>query len=255
MRHPQLNSRGELTHLITTEGLSRALLTRILDATQQLLAQDKPIPSEHPDEVLIRSYQESGAPYLNMQKFAPLKVQSNAPMNTQGHGCAAHLINAGDGCHAEPLRALLDMYTIRQVKKEFSNLTVALVGDILHARVARSNIHALTTLAVAEVRAVGPLTLLPEGLAQLGVRACTTMAEGLKSADVIFTYDPSPACVRSARIPSTREYAKCFGLTQETLAYAKPDCLVITSDMSEAQTLVGHAIQSVVVQMITAASA
>jgi len=203
MRHPQLNSRGELTHLITTEGLSRTLLMRILDAAEQLIAMDQPIPSAIPDEILMRSYQASGAPYLD--------VQRHATMHAQGRSAPRHLINEGDGCHAEPLRALLDMYTIRQIKKDFSNLTVALVGDLLHARVARSNIHALTTLAVAEVRAVGPLTLLPEGLAQLGVRACTRMDEGLNNADVIFTYDPSPACISSARIPSLREYEKCFG--------------------------------------------
>ena len=246
MRHPQLNSRGELTHLITTEGLSRALLTRILDATEQLIAQDQLIPPAIPVDILISSYQESGAPYMAARMADQIAGE--------GFGPAMHIMNAGDGCHAEPLRALLDMYTIRQIKKDFSNLTVALVGDILHARAARSNIHALTTLAVAEVRAAGPLTLLPEGLAQLGVRACTSMTEGVNDADVIFMYEPSPACIRSARIPSMREYEKCFGLTEKMLASAKPDCLVITSEMTPEREAIGRAVQLAVVQMIAAAS-
>jgi aspartate carbamoyltransferase catalytic subunit len=87
-----------------------------------------------------------------------------------------HVINAGDGRHAHPTQGLLDMYTIRHYKRDFANLTVAIVGDILHSRVARSDIHALTTLGVPEVRAVGPLTLLPEGLEQMGVRVFTDIA-------------------------------------------------------------------------------
>lgn len=247
MRHPQFNPRGELKHLITTEGLSRAMLTRILDTAELLSASAQPPSTALVKDIVIRSYQDSGAPYL--------EVQQAAQLHAQGLGSVAHVINAGDGCHAEPLRALVDMYTIRQVKKDFSNLTVVLVGDLLHSRVARSNIHALTTLAVAEVRAVGPLTLLPEGLAQLGVRAYTSLAEGLMGADVILSYDPSPACIENAYIPSLREYKKCFGLTTEMLACAQSDCLVIAEEMTDAGEAIARAVQAAVVQMITAASA
>ena len=246
MRHPQFNPRGELKHLITTEGLSRALLTRILDTAECLIESAQPLSTVLPKDIVIRSFQDSGAPYLD--------VQQAAQWHAKGLGSVLHLINAGDGSHAEPLRALVDMYTIRQVKKDFSNLTVVLVGDLLHSRVARSNIHALTTLAVAQVRAVGPLTLLPEGLAQLGVSAYTSMAEGLKDADVILSYDPSPSCIERAYIPSLREYKKCFGLTEEILACAQSDCLVIAEEMTDAREAVARAVQAAVVLMITAAS-
>ncbi|MDN3986201.1 hypothetical protein [Zwartia vadi] len=246
MRHPQLNPRGELKHLITTEGLSRALLTRILDTAELLSASTQPLSTALPKAIELRSYQDSGAPYL--------EVQQAGLLHAKGLDALVHLINAGDGCHAEPLRALVDMYIIRQVKKDFSHLTVVLVGDLVRSRVARSNIHALTTLAVAEVRAVGPLTLLPEGLAQLGVRAYTSLAEGLMGADVILSYDPSPACIESACIPSLREYKKCFGLNEEILACAQSDCLVMTEEMTDAREAIARAVQAAVVQMITAAS-
>jgi aspartate carbamoyltransferase catalytic subunit len=137
------------------------------------------------------------------------------------------VINAGDGRHAHPTQGLLDMYTIRHFKKDFSNLTVAVVGDILHSRVARSNIHALTTLGVAEVRAVGPLTLLPSGLDQMGVRVFTDMNEGIKGADVIIMLRLQNERMGGALIPSSHEYFKHYGLTQEKLALAKPDCIVM----------------------------
>ena len=108
------------------------------------------------DAFVVR-HATSGAPYLIAR-------------HTSRHAPHIHVINAGDGQHAHPTQGLLDAYTIRHYKKDFSNLTVAIVGDILHSRVARSDIHALTTLGVPEVRAVGPLTLLPAGLEQMGVR-------------------------------------------------------------------------------------
>ena len=114
----------------------------------------------------------SGAPYLIAR-------------HTSVHAPHIHVINAGDGRHAHPTQGLLDAYTIRHYKKDFSNLIVAVVGDILHSRVARSDIHALTTLGVPEVRAVGPLTLLPAGLEQMGVRVCTKFEDGIRGADVI----------------------------------------------------------------------
>src|SRR6266850_4128383 len=90
------------------------------------------------------------------------------------------VINAGDGRHAHPTQGLLDMYTIRHYKKDFSSLTVAIVGDIVHSRVARSDIHALTTLGVPEIRAVGPKTLVPSDIREMGVRVCHDMTEGIR---------------------------------------------------------------------------
>ena len=105
----------------------------------------------HADMFVVR-HSESGAPYLIAQHCAP----------------HVHVVNAGDGRHAHPTQGLLDMYTIRHYKKDFTQLTVAIVGDIVHSRVARSDIHALTTLGVPEIRAVGPKTLVPGDLARDG---------------------------------------------------------------------------------------
>ncbi|MDO8695310.1 MAG: aspartate carbamoyltransferase catalytic subunit [Sheuella sp.] len=162
-------------------------------------------------DLFVVRHEASGAPYLIAQHVAP----------------HVHVINAGDGRHAHPTQALLDMYTIRHFKKDFSNLTVAVVGDILHSRVARSNIHALTTLGVAEVRAIAPLTLLPSGLEQMGVRVFTDMNEGLKDVDVIIMLRLQNERMRGALLPSSHEYFKHYGLTEEKLALAKPDCIVM----------------------------
>jgi aspartate carbamoyltransferase catalytic subunit len=119
------------------------------------------------------------------------------------------------------------MYTIRHYKKDFSNLTVAIVGDILHSRVARSDIHGLTTLGVPEVRAIGPRTLLPAGLEQMGVRVFTDMNEGLKGVDVIIMLRLQNERMSGALLPSAQEYFKSYGLTPERLALAKPDAIVM----------------------------
>jgi aspartate carbamoyltransferase catalytic subunit len=137
------------------------------------------------------------------------------------------VVNAGDGRHAHPTQGLLDMYTIRHYKKDFTNLRVAIVGDILHSRVARSDIHALTTLGVPEVRAVGPHTLLPGGLEQMGVRVFTNMEEGLKDVDVIIMLRLQNERMSGALLPSAGEYFKSYGLTPERLALAKPDAIVM----------------------------
>jgi len=154
--------------------------------------------------------------------------QSGAPNLIARHvkpGVA--VINAGDGRHAHPTQGLLDMYTIRHYKKDFTQLTVAIVGDILHSRVARSAIHALTTLGVPEVRAVGPLTLLPGGLEQLGVRVFTRLEEGIRGADVIIMLRLQNERMKGALLPSAQEYFRNYGLTPEKLHLAKADAIVM----------------------------
>jgi len=165
-------------------------------------------------DMFVVRHATSGAPYL-IAKHA----SASAPH--------VHVINAGDGRHAHPTQGLLDMYTIRHYKKDFSNLTVAIVGDILHSRVARSDIHALTTLGVPEVRAVGPLTLLPAGLEQMGVRVCTRLDDGIRGADVIIMLRLQNERMRGALLPSAQEYFAHYGLTPERLAHAKPDAIVM----------------------------
>jgi len=138
-----------------------------------------------------------------------------------------HVINAGDGRHAHPTQALLDMYTIRRYKKEFHNLRVAIVGDILHSRVARSQIHALTTLGVPEVRVIAPKTLLPTMVENLGVRVYNDMALGLKDVDVVMMLRLQNERMQGAALPSAQEYFKFYGLTEEKLAHAKSDAIVM----------------------------
>jgi aspartate carbamoyltransferase catalytic subunit len=137
------------------------------------------------------------------------------------------VVNAGDGRHAHPTQGLLDMYAIRHYKGDFSQLTVAIVGDIVHSRVARSDIHALTTLGVAEVRVVGPRTLVPGDLRAMGVRVCHDMAEGIRDVDVIIMLRLQNERMSGAMLPSAAEFAKTFGLTPEKLALARPDAIVM----------------------------
>jgi aspartate carbamoyltransferase catalytic subunit len=119
------------------------------------------------------------------------------------------------------------MFTIRHYKKEFHNLRVAIVGDVLHSRVARSQIHALTTLGVPEVRVIAPQTLLPAMVENLGVRVHHDMAQGLKDVDVVLMLRLQHERMAGALLPSAQEYFKYYGLTQEKLALAKPDAIVM----------------------------
>ncbi|HEY0491713.1 MAG TPA: aspartate carbamoyltransferase catalytic subunit [Telluria sp.] len=166
-------------------------------------------------DMFVVRHAQSGAPHL---------IAKHLNDTRQGH---VHVVNAGDGRHAHPTQGLLDMYTIRHYKKDFTNLRVAIVGDILHSRVARSDIHALTTLGVPEVRAIGPHTLLPGGLDQMGVRVFTSMEEGLKDVDVIIMLRLQNERMAGALLPSAQEYFKSYGLTPERLALAKPDAIVM----------------------------
>jgi aspartate carbamoyltransferase catalytic subunit len=165
--------------------------------------------------MFVVRHAQSGAPYLIAKHLNDTKQNY------------VHVVNAGDGRHAHPTQGLLDMYTIRHYKKDFTNLRVAIVGDILHSRVARSDIHALTTLGVPEVRAIGPHTLLPGGLEQMGVRVFTDMNEGLKDVDVIIMLRLQNERMSGALLPSAGEYFKSYGLTPERLALAKPDAIVM----------------------------
>ena len=271
MHNPQLNKHGELTHLLSTEGLSREIISHILDTAQSFVPlaerEVKKVPllrgksvfnlffenstrtrttfeiaakrlsadvfnlninasSTSKGETLLDTisnlaamqadifvvrHEASGAPYLIAQHVAP-HIQ---------------VMNEGDGRHAKQTQGLLDMYTIRHFKKDFSNLVVAIVGDVLHSRVARSDIHALTTLGAAEIRVIAPLTLLPGGLDQMGVRVFTDMRQGLKDVDVIINLRLQNERMKGALLPSSQEYFKHYGLTEEKLALAKDDAIVM----------------------------
>ena len=141
----------------------------------------------HADMFVVR-HSSSGAAHLIASHVAP----------------QIHVINAGDGRHSHPTQALLDMYTIRHYKKEFHNLRVAIIGDILHSRVARSQIHALTTLGVPEVRVIAPKTLLPTHVEKLGVQVDHDMNEGLKDVDAVMTLRLQNERMQGALLPSRR---------------------------------------------------
>src|ERR1700704_2569984 len=137
------------------------------------------------------------------------------------------VINAGDGRHAHPTQGLLDMYTIRHYKKDFTGLTVAIVGDVLHSRVARSLIHGLTTLGAPEVRVIAPQTLLPAGVEAMGVGVFHDIRAGLKDCDVIVMLRLQHERMGGALLPSAQEFFKHYGLTGAKLSLAKPDAIVM----------------------------
>jgi len=166
-------------------------------------------------DMFVVRHAQSGAPYL----IAEHLIRTGA-----NH---IHVVNAGDGRHAHPTQGLLDMYTIRHYKKDFTNLTVAIVGDILHSRVARSDIHALTTLGCPEVRVIGPRTLLPSHVENMGVKVYHDMVEGLKGVDVVIMLRLQNERMNGALLPSAQEFFKSYGLTPEKLAHAKPDAIVM----------------------------
>jgi len=159
-------------------------------------------------DILIVRHSSAGASALLAQKV----------------GCA--VVNAGDGAHEHPTQALLDALTIRRAKGRIAGLTVTICGDILHSRVARSNIILLNALG-ARVRAVAPPTLLPTGIAQMGVEVFHSMEDGLKDADVVMMLRLQRERMAGSFVPSVREYFRYFGLDAEKLKAAKKEALVM----------------------------
>lgn len=274
-RNPQLTADGKLQHLLTLEGLSREMLTHILNTAESFLSLNnhdvKKVPllrgksvfniffenstrtrttfeiaakrlsadvvnlnieasSTSKGETLLDTMDNLAAMHADM--FVVRHSQSGAPyllaehLNRLGKN-DIHIVNAGDGQHAHPTQGLLDMYTIRHFKKDFTQLRVAIVGDILHSRVARSDIHALTTLGVPEVRVIGPQTLLPSGLREMGAHVYHDMREGLRDVDVIIMLRLQKERMHGALLPSEAEYFKYYGLTAEKLAWAASDAIVM----------------------------
>ncbi len=162
-------------------------------------------------DMFVVRHASSGAPHLIARHVAP----------------HISVVNAGDGRCAHPTQGLLDMFTIRHYKGGFHNLRVAIVGDVLHSRVARSQIHALTTLGCPEVRVVAPRTLLPRDVDSMGVHVHYTMATGIKDCDVIIMLRLQNERMQGALLPSAGEYYKYWGLTEDKLKLARPDAIVM----------------------------
>ena len=166
------------------------------------------------------------------------------------------IINGGDGRHAHPTQGMLDMLTIRRHKGDFEKLSVAIVGDILHSRVARSNMLALKTLGCPDIRVIAPKTLLPIGLEQsYGVRVFTDANEGLKDVDVVIMLRLQKERMQGGLLPSEGEFYRLFGLTEQRLKLAKPDALVMhpgpINRGVEIESAVADGPQSVILNQVT----
>jgi aspartate carbamoyltransferase catalytic subunit len=271
MRNPQLNSKGELQHLLSVEGLPRETLTHILDTATSFVGvtarEVKKVPllrgksvfnlffepstrtrttfeiaakrlsadvinlniavsSHTKGETLLDTVDNLSAMHADM--FVVRHAESGAPHLIASHVAShLHVVNAGDGRHAHPTQGLLDLYTIRHYKKDFTRLSVAIVGDVLHSRVARSLIHALTVMGTPDVRVIGPMTLIPAGAEKLGVKVFYDLEQGLRDVDVVVMLRLQSERMRGALLPSAQEFFKYYGLTPEKLALAKPDAIVM----------------------------
>ena len=295
----QLSSDGRLRHFLTIEGLSRALLTEILDTAESFAGVKdqtvKKVPllrgktivnlffeastrtrttfelaakrlsadvlnvnitdtSTIKGESLLDTLRNLEAMYTDM--FVVRHADSGAAQFIARH-VAPHIsvINAGDGRHAHPTQAMLDIFTIRRYKPEFGDLKVAIVGDIMHSRVARSQIHALNTMGTGEVRVVGPKTLIPADVQGLGVRVFHDMSDGLRDADVVITLRLQKERMRGALLPSEHEYFQLYGLTEARLQVAKPDVIVMhpgpINRGVEIASEVADGARSVILQQVT----
>ena len=138
-----------------------------------------------------------------------------------------HIINAGAGSHSHPTQGLLDAFTIRHFKKDFAGLKIVIIGDILHSRVARSQIHVLKALGVHEIRVVGPETLVPESLSEMGVSVYNDVDSAIKGADVVTTLRLQNERMEVSLVPSVQQFHKDYGLTKERLALAHPEAIVL----------------------------
>jgi aspartate carbamoyltransferase catalytic subunit len=295
----QLNEQGKLHHFLTTQSLSKDILTEIMDVAESFSSVAnqavKKVPVLRGKTIVNLFFENStrtrttfelaakrlSADVLNINIATSAASKGESVLDTirtleamqvdmfvvrHADSGAAHfiarnvaphvsVINAGDGSHAHPTQAMLDMFTIRQVKKDFSNLKVAIIGDILHSRVARSQIHALNILGAKEVRVIAPKTLLPVNAKALGVSVFNDLKAGLDDVDVIIMLRLQRERMSGALLPSEHEYFECFGLTEEKLAYAKSDVTVMhpgpINRGVEMSAAVADGPHSVVLQQVT----
>ncbi len=273
----QFNRDGNLTHLLTLEGMPKEQILYILDTAKQFVSVTSPnrevkkVPLLRGKSVFNLFFENStrtrttfeiaanrlSADIINLDIptsstskgeslidtidnliamqadiFVVRHNISKAPIEIANHVPEyVHVINAGDGSHQHPTQGLLDAYTMRHFKQDFSKLKVAIIGDILHSRVAKSNIHALTTLGCNDIRAIGPESLLPSDLAKdlsaLGVKIFHKVEDGIKDADVVMTLRIQKERMDQGQVPEGHAFFQMFGLNAERLALAKPDAIVM----------------------------
>ena len=295
----QLNDNGQLRHFLSLDGLSRELLTEILDTADSFLEVGaravKKVPLLRGKTVCNVFFENSTRTRttfeLAAQRLSADVITLNVSTSSTSKGetltdtlrnleamaadmfvvrhaesGAAHfiaehvspnvaVINGGDGRHAHPTQGMLDMLTIRRHKGSFENLSVAIVGDILHSRVARSNMLALRTLGCPDIRVIGPRTLLPEGLEQYGVRVFNDMNEGLRDVDVIIMLRLQRERMQGGLLPSEGEFYRLYGLTTARLALARPGAIVMhpgpINRGVEIESAVADGPQSVILNQVT----
>lgn len=195
---------------LSADVLSLNIASSATKKGESLLDTLRTLEAMHCDMFIVR-HADSGAAHYIASRVAP----------------GVSVINGGDGRHAHPTQAMLDLFTIRKRKGDFSQLRVAIVGDILHSRVARSEIHALSIIGVNEIRVIGPRTLIPRDIQTLGVHVFHDLAAGISGADVIIMLRLQNERMSSALLPGESEYFKLYGLTEKNLALAKPDAIVM----------------------------
>ena len=299
-RSLQLNDQGQLRHFLSLDGLSRELLTEILDTADSFLEVGaravKKVPLLRGKTVCNVFFENSTRTRttfeLAAQRLSADVITLNVSTSSTSKGetlfdtlrnleamaadifvvrhadsGAAHfiaehvcpnlaIINGGDGRHAHPTQGMLDMLTIRRHKGGFENLSVAIVGDILHSRVARSNMLALKTLGCPDIRVIAPKTLLPIGLEEsYGVRVFSDANEGLKDVDVVIMLRLQRERMQGGLLPSEGEFYRLFGLTEQRLKLAKPDALVMhpgpINRGVEIESAVADGPQSVILNQVT----
>ncbi|BBN58837.1 aspartate carbamoyltransferase catalytic subunit [Hydrogenovibrio marinus] len=190
-------------------------------------------------DMFVVRHSESGAAHFIAKHVAP----------------HVHVVNAGDGQHAHPTQAMLDVFTIRKHKGDIFDLKVAIIGDVQHSRVVRSQIQALSILEAREIRVIGPKTLLPSHPEALGIHVYDNVEEGLEGVDVVINVRLQNERMKSALLPSEKEFFNLYGLTKERLAYAKPDAIVMhpgpINRGVEIDSEVADGEQSVILEQVT----
>ena len=297
----QFNQAGELTHLLTLEGLPKETILHILDTAKQFVSitdparEVKKVPLLRGKSVFNLFFENStrtrttfeiaakrlSADVINLDIstsstakgeslldtidnlvamqadiFVVRHSVSRAPIEIAQHVPPhVHVVNAGDGSHQHPTQGLLDMYTMRHFKKDFSGLKVAIIGDIVHSRVAKSNIFALRTLGCTDIHAIGPESLLPNDLDMQGVKVFHSMEEGLKGVDVVMTLRIQKERMEIGQVPEGDAFFKQYGLTPARLALAKSDAIVMhPGPMNrgvEIDSVVADGPQSVILNQVT----
>lgn len=295
----QLDGQGGLRHFLSIDGLSRELLTEILDTADGFVEIGERTIKKVPlcrGKVVANLFFETStrtrttfelaakrlsADVLNLNISTSATAKGETLLDTlrnleamhcdmfvvrhadsgAAHFFATHaapgvsVLNAGDGRHSHPTQAMLDMLTIRRHKGDFHQQRVAIVGDVLHSRVARSQILALNTLGAAEVRVIAPRTLIPAQAESLGVSVYHDLQEGIRDVDVIIMLRLQRERMSGALLPSEHEYFQLFGLTEERLVTAKPDAIVMhpgpINRGVEISSQVADGPRSVILQQVT----